>query len=151
MALHALLRRGIQVTLAEHGAQLEHIAANAGLPEGAAAHLAQAIEAVPGLLVALDGLVQEGDEATRRLWVSVVSYLLLEDDHVPSEDGTRLSGVLDDAYLVHAVVERFLARVSATSRLDPRSVAGGRQLLGQTLPPRVVRALDERLDAFLRR
>jgi uncharacterized membrane protein YkvA (DUF1232 family) len=151
MALHGLLRVGIRAAIVEHGDELERIAVNAGMPEGTGPHLAQTLEAVPGMLVALDTVVATGDAATRQLWFSVLSYVLLDDDLLPSRDGGPIFGVLDDAYLVHAAVERLLDRVSAQARIDARSVAGGRQLLRLVLPAGVVRKLDDKVDALLPR
>lgn len=150
MALHGLLARGIRSTLAEHRSELDRIAGNAGLPEGSGEHLAQCLEALPGLLVALDREVQmSADPTVHRMWSSLVSYLLLDDDLVPSRDGAPIMGLLDDAYLVHLAVERVMTRVSDRTAIDARSVAGGAQLLRLTLPAGVVRALGDQLDAAL--
>ncbi len=152
MALHGLLTRGIRSTLDAHRGDLESLARTVGLPTGSGEHLAQTIEAIPGLLVALDHEVQaSNDPAIQRMWSSLVSYLLLDDDLVPSRDGAPVEGLLDDAYLVHIAVERMMVRVSRRTAIDPRSIAGGASLLRVTLPSGVVRALGDRLDAALAR
>ena len=110
----------------------------------------QALEALPGLLVALDRVVQAGDDArVQRMWSSLVSYLLLDEDLVPSRDGAPIEGLLDDAYLAHIAVDRMSKHVSDRSAIDLRSVAGGAQLLRSVLPPSVASALDRRVDAAL--
>jgi|GEM_PF-2603494 len=150
MALVGLLSRGIRNTLDAHGDALEPLALAHGLPEGAGEHLAQTIEAIPGLLVALDREVQRGDRDAQAMWSQLLSYLLLDEDLIPSRDGAPIDGLLDDAYLVHAVVVRVLRTISGDTKLDPRSVSGGAELLKQVLPTPVLAALDARIEAALR-
>lgn len=149
MALAGLLTRGIRSTLDAHGSELEPLALRHGLPAGAGEHLAQTIEAIPGLLVALDREVQLGEPAARAMWSQLLSYLLLDEDLIPSRDGAPIEGLLDDAYLIHAVVARVLRTLSGHTRLDPRSISGGFELLGSALPPGVRADLDARIEAAL--
>ena len=53
MALHKLLDRGVRALLEEHGGELEALVLARGLDIETAVHLRHALEAMPGLLLAL--------------------------------------------------------------------------------------------------
>lgn len=147
MALHGLLKRGIEAALSLPGARAElaEIAERAGLPAEAGEHLAQSIEAIPGLLVAIDQETRRDDAPAflRALWPAVIGYLLLDDDLLPTRDGAPLGGVLDDALVVHLAAQALRARLR---RVDLRSLDGGAQLLRSVLPPGVAAALSSAVD-----
>lgn len=147
MALHGLLKRGIDSALSLPGARAElaAIAEAAGLPADAGEHLAQTIEAIPGLLVAIDAETrrEHAPAFLRTLWPAVIGYLLLDDDLLPAREGAPLGGVLDDALVVHLAAQALRARLRG---VDLRSVDGGAQLLRSVLPPAVAAALASAVD-----
>lgn len=152
MALHGLLRRGIAASLALPGAraELDAIAAHAGLPVEAGAHLVATVEAIPGLLLAIDVETRKPDAPAflRDLWLAVVGYLLLDDDLVPSREGAPLGGALDDALVVHLAAQALRDRLRS---VDLRSVDGGVELLRAVLPPAVAGSLSRAVaDAVAR-
>lgn len=148
MALHKLLDRGVRALLDEHRGELEAFVVDRGLDVETAVHLQHALEAMPGLLLALDGALYHGEAppAARTLFNSVLRYLLLEDDAVPAREGRALVGHLDDLYLLHRAAQTLRAHVAD---LDFRSIDGGAQLLAQVLPPQIVSDLDDVLTRAL--
>ncbi|MAQ16515.1 MAG: hypothetical protein CMN30_17190 [Sandaracinus sp.] len=148
MSLHALLERGIRGALAEQEGQLEAYVAERELEPETVVHLRQALEALPGLLVALDGAIYSPEVPVhaRDTFSQVVRYLLLEDDLVPSRDDRVLVGMLDDVYLLHRAAQELRAHIAG---VDFRSIDGGAALLAHVLPSEVVTLLDDHLAAVV--
>lgn len=146
MALHGLLERGLREVIAEHAGELEAYVAERRLEPETADHLRQTLQALPGLLNALDGAIySEGVPAHARATFShVVRYLLLEDDLVPARDDRQLVGLLDDVYLLHRAAQELREHIDG---VDFRSIDGGTDLLARVLPPDVVAVLDDHLHA----
>ena len=149
MSLHALLERGIREALAEGQGELEAYVAERNGEPGTVPHLRQALEALPGLLNALDGAIYspEVPAHARDTFSHVVRYLLLEDDLVPSRDDRLLVGMLDDAYLLHRAAQELREHIAG---VDFRSIDGGAALLAGVLPPDVVAVLDDHLASVTR-
>lgn len=107
---------------------------------GAAEHVRQTLEAMPALLVAMERAL--GDPAApahaRRMFQTVVHYIMTDENLIPSHAGRPLLGLLDDVYLIHVAA---LELEDQLGRVDLRSVAGGAQLLEEALPPFVTEAL----------
>ena len=150
MSLHALLERGLRDAIAESAGELEAYVAEKGLEADAAAHLRQAIETLPGLLLALDGAIYSPGVPShaRDTFSHVVRYLLLEEDLVPSRDEKVLVGLLDDVYLLHRAAQELREHIAG---VDFRSIDGGADLLARTLPPDVVGVLDDYLESVRQR
>ena len=144
MSLNALLARGIREALLERPGELGHYVSELGMETSAAGHLEQAIQALPGLLVALDGALysESVPSHARDTFIHVVRYLLLEDDLVPSRDERVLVGLLDDVYLLHRAAQELREHVEG---VDFRSIDGGVALLASVLPHDVVSVLDDHL------
>lgn len=141
MSLPNLLTRGVREALTEGATQLEAFLAEGTHEEGTAEHLHQTLEAMPGLLVALDAALRRDDAPlfSRTLFGVVLSYLLREDDLIPMHEGEPLLGLLDDTYLLHRAAQELRDHLTA---VDLRSVDGGASLLASVLPADVVRRLD---------
>ncbi len=108
MALHQLLARGVAAALSASPDELVEFVRSRGAPDEAATHLARTFEAMPGLLLALDGALYSAhndgraEPKARHLFNTVLRYLLLEDDLLPARGPSRtLVGHLDDLYLLH--------------------------------------------------
>lgn len=144
MALHGLLERGLREAIATSEGELEAYVAERDLEVETAAHLRQALEALPGLLVALDGAIYSPGvpDHARATFSHVVRYLLLEDDLVPSRDDRVLVGMLDDVYLLHRAAQELREHIAG---VDFRSIDGGADLLARVLPSDVVAVLDDHL------
>ena len=149
MALNGLLERGLREAIAESSGELEAYVAERSLEPETAEHLRQALQALPGLLVALDGAIySEGvPHHARATFSHVVRYLLLEDDLVPSRDDRLLVGMLDDVYLLHRAAQELRAHIDG---VDFRSIDGGTDLLARVLPSDVVSVLDDHLRSVQR-
>jgi len=147
--MNALLERGLREAIAESNGELESYVAERELEAETAEHLRQALQALPGLLVALDGAIySEGVPAHARATFShVVRYLLLEDDLVPSRDDRLLVGMLDDVYLLHRAAQELREHIEG---VDFRSIDGGTDLLARVLPNDVVAVLDDHLRSVQR-
>jgi uncharacterized membrane protein YkvA (DUF1232 family) len=145
MSLFNLLTRGVREALAEGGADLEAFLAEGAHEEGTAEHLRQCLEAMPGLLVALDGALrtEAAPLHARALFMVVVGYLLQEDDLIPVHEGEPLLGLLDDTYVLHRAAQELRDHVQP---VDLRSVDGGVALLRSVLPRDVVRRLDATVE-----
>lgn len=147
MALRGILEAGIRDAIARGRADLDAIAAESGMPEGTGEHLAHTLEAIPGLMIAVDRALRRRDVPgfARALWIETVSYLLLDEDLVPVRPGAPLRGMLDDAYLLHRAAQELREHLPA---LDDRSLDGGTELLRLVLPAGVVADLEEILVAL---
>ena len=152
MALHHVLQRGIDALLEETREPLDEWVTSRGMEPEVAEHLRQAMEAMPGLLTAIDGALYASDAPVhaRRLFNTAVRYLLLEEDLVPArEDDTdparAVVGFLDDLYLLHRTAQELREHIQS---VDFRSVDGGVELLASVLAPDVVRALDDHLASI---
>ena len=80
----------------------------------------------------------------RATFSSVVRYLLLEDDLVPSRDDRLLVGMLDDVYLLHRAAQELREHIAG---VDFRSIDGGADLIAKVLPSDVIALLDDHLDS----
>jgi hypothetical protein len=110
----------------------------------AAAHIRQTLEALPGLLASIERALAatHATEHARELFLVVLSYVLDDDNLIPSHAGKPLLGLLDDVYVLHLAaleLEKHLGRV------DMRSVAGGAHLLEQVLPREIITALKAKV------
>jgi len=144
MGLQKVLERGMRLTLQESGDELEAYVRDRGMDDETAAHLRQTLVAIPGLLVAVDGALYDGDAPrwARALFLFVVRYLLTDEDFLPARDDRPLVGLLDDGYLLHRAVQELREHVAG---VELRSVDGGAELLARVLPDEVVRLLEDRL------
>lgn len=145
MALHGLLNRGIAAVIAEGAGELEMLVRQQGLAPEAAEHIRQVIEAIPGLLVAVDRALEARAEApkARALFLEVLAYVLLDDNLIPARSGKPVVGLLDDAYFVHRAAQELREHMT---EVDMRSIDGAVELLRRVLPASVWRELDERIE-----
>ena len=146
MGLHNLLTRGVRAALAEGDEDLVRYVVQGGHAEGTAEHLRQTLEAMPGLLVAIDAALRRSPAASqfgRTLFLVVTGYLLRDDDLIPVHEGQPLLGLLDDTYLLHRAAQELRDEIAM---VDMRSVDGGASLLASVLPKDVVRQLDATID-----
>jgi hypothetical protein len=150
MSLHTLLERGIRQAVGEASGELEAYLEERNLDPETAEHLRQAIQALPGLLVALDGAIYSPSVPAhaRDTFSHVVRYLLLEDDLVPTRDDRVLVGMLDDVYLLHRAAQELREHIDG---VDFRSIDGGTDLLARVLPGDVVAVLDDHLANVIAR
>jgi uncharacterized membrane protein YkvA (DUF1232 family) len=150
MALHHLLNRGIKSALAEGEGELAAHLLHLGHPPETIEHVRQTVEAMPGLLVALDrALSSEGaPRFARALYVVVLSYLIHDDDLIPTDDRHPVLGLLDDTYLLHRAAQELRGQMGTVYM---RSVDGGVALLSRVLPPGIVEQLDAKIDDALGR
>lgn len=142
MSIRGLLERGIRSVLQEAAGEeeLRALLAARGMEAEAAEHVRQTLEAMPALLVAMEkALADPGAPAhARRMFQTVVHYIMTDDNLIPSHAGKPILGLLDDVYLVHVAA---LELEDQLGKVDMRSVAGGAQLLEQVLPELVTKAL----------
>ena len=104
--------------------------------------------AMPALLVSMDAaLAKHADPRRVALWRSVLSYLLTDEDIIPTDEGKPLRGVLDDAYLLHRAAQELRRDLPG---IDLRDLDGGTALLESILPNGITRELDERVLRILR-
>jgi len=145
MSLRKLLATGIQVTLDSDDAraELDALIDDAGQPADAADHVRHTLEAMPGLLGSIyETLRKSGAPASARsLFDTVVSYLLEEDDLIPTHQGRPMLGILDDVFLLHTAALEISEHLGL---VDIRSIAGGAQLLESLLPDDVVEELQRK-------
>lgn len=143
MALQGLFRLGIRTALERGGSELEELVVTVGLPREAADHVRETLMAMPALLVSMDAaLAQHADASRRALWRSVLSYLLMDDDLIPTNEGKPLRGVLDDAYLLHRAAQELRRDLPG---IELRDLDGGAALLKSVLPIGIARELDDRV------
>lgn len=148
MALQGLFRLGIRTALERGGTEIEELVAAVGLPPGSADHVLETLMAMPALLVSMDAaLAKHADPRRVALWRSVLSYLLTDEDIIPTDEGKPLRGVLDDAYLLHRAAQELRRDLPG---IDLRDLDGGTALLESILPNGITRELDERVLRILR-
>lgn len=146
MAIQGLLRLGIRTAIAQSGEELEELVLAVGLPREAADHVREALMAMPGLLVAIDrALETQGQRDRLALWRSLASYLLTDDDLVPTDEGKPIRGVLDDAYFVHRAAQVMRRDLPGVELHD---LDGGADLLASILPGSITDPLDARVRAM---
>lgn len=143
MGLHNLLERGIRSALADGAGELEAYLAHLDLPPETLEHVRQTVEALPGLLVALDRALWSRDAPlfARALYMVVLSYLIHDDDLIPG-DRHPVLGLLDDAYLLHRAAQELRDHMATVYM---RSIDGGAELLARVLPAPVVAQLDAKI------
>lgn len=144
MALHHLLTRGIRSALSEGEGELSAHLLRLGHPPETLEHVRQAVEAMPGLLVALDRALWRADAPlhARTLYMVVVSYLIHDDDLIPVDDRHPVLGLLDDTYLLHRAAQELRDYMESVYM---RSVDGGADLLARVLPTDVIAQLDAKI------
>jgi len=144
MALGYLIEKGLEAILGEDDAALEKVVTGLGVGAEAAAHVHEALVALPTLMRAVDDALwrESTPKEARLLWLTVVSYLVHDRDMVPANDSNPIMGLVDDVYLVHKVALELQDHLGS---VDMLSVAGGAQLLGGMLPAGLVRQLDDRI------
>ena len=144
MGLHHLLTRGIRSALADGEAELSAHLLHLGHPEETIEHVRQTVEALPGLLVALDrALPAPGIPLfARTLYMVVLGYLIQDDDLIPVDERHPVLGLLDDAYLLHRATQELRDHMGTVYM---RSIDGGTDLLARVLPPSIVAALDAKI------
>ncbi len=146
MAMLSLLREGIQRS-AEREEQTFISGARGGNEHDARLAL-DSLKALPSALQALCELEWkvETPMLVRTLLPVVTTYLLREDDMVPTSEGNILAGALDDAYLT------FSACVVAAQELESDSIqdfSAHRDAVRTLLSQEVVEALDHELSSAL--
>ncbi|MGF1466118.1 MAG: hypothetical protein ACFCGT_08280 [Sandaracinaceae bacterium] len=141
MSLRTLLSLGVEAALAERGEDLEGLVAGGAHPDTTVEHLRQTLEALPGLLSAVELALQRETAPlfARTLFMIVIGYLLREDDLIPMHGDQPLLGLLDDTYLLHRAAQELREELE---EVEMRSVDGGTALLSSVLPRDVVRELD---------
>lgn len=144
MGLHHLLTRGIASALVDGGAELGAHLTRLGQPPETVEHVRQTVEALPGLLVALDRALWQRDAPlyARALYMTVVSYLIHDDDLIPTDERHPVLGLLDDTYLLHRAAQELRDHMGTVYM---RSVDGGVDLLARVLPPSIVEQLDTKI------
>lgn len=149
MALQGLFRLGMRTALERASAELERVVVGAGHPPEAADHVRETLLAMPDLLVSMDqALAKHAPPARLALWRSVLSYLLMDDDLIPTVEGHPIRGVLDDAYLLHRAAQELRKDLVG---IEIRDLDGGTALLRSVLPVAISRELDHRVRAILDR
>ncbi|HEY8427599.1 MAG TPA: hypothetical protein VIL20_04460 [Sandaracinaceae bacterium] len=146
MALHHLLVRGIRSALADGEDQLAAHLASLGHPAETVEHVRQTIEAMPGLLVALDRALWSRDAPlfARALYMVVLSYLIHDENLIPTDERHPVLGLLDDTYLLHRAAQELRDYMTSVYM---RSVDGGVDLLTRVLPTDVTARLDAKILA----
>jgi uncharacterized membrane protein YkvA (DUF1232 family) len=144
MALHHLLTRGIRSALADGEGELVAYVTHLGQPAETVEHVRQTVEAMPGLIVALDRALAHRDAPlfARSLYMVVLSYLIHDDDLIPTDDRHPVLGLLDDSYLLHRAAQELRDHMEAVYM---RSVDGGVDLLARVLPDDVIEQLDAKI------
>jgi hypothetical protein len=144
MSLNAILDRGIKATFVEGEGELLAYLSRRGHPPETADHVRQTVEAIPGLLIALDRALRDTDAPlfARALHMVVLTYLIRDDDLIPATERQLVLGVLDDTYLLHRAAQELRDHMGTVYM---RSVDGGVDLLARVLPPEVVEELDARV------
>ncbi len=144
MALHLLLTRGIRSALADGEAELALHLSRLNQPPETVEHVRQTVEAMPGLLVALDRALAHRDAPlfARSLYMVVLSYLIHDDDLIPADDRHPVLGLLDDTYLLHRAAQELRHHMEAVYM---RSVDGGVDLLARVLPAPIIAQLDDKI------
>ncbi len=144
MALHHLLTRGIRSALADGEGELAAHLISLGHPPETIEHVRQTVEAMPGLLVALDqALSTDGaPRFARALYLVVLSYLIHDDDLIPTDERHPVLGLLDDTYLLHRAAQELRDQMGTVYM---RSIDGGAALLARILPPDIVEQLDAKI------
>lgn len=143
MALQGLLRLGIRTALERSGSELEELVVSVGLGREAADHVRETLMAMPALLVSIDGaLARHADSSRLALWRSLLSYLLMDEDLIPTNEGRPVRGILDDAYLLHRAAQEMRRDLPG---FELRDLDGGTALLRSALPIGIARELDDRV------
>jgi hypothetical protein len=144
VGLSHLLTRGVREALLEGRPELDAFLRQAGAPEGTGEHIAQTLEAMPGLIVALDRALSKPEVPpfASALFDVVVRYLIRDDDLIPTHGGESILGLLDDVFLLHRAAQELRAHLDG---VEMRSVDGGVHLLEGVLPAEVVRQLDRQV------
>tara|TARA_R110002096_G_scaffold259030_1_gene452628 strand:+ start:102386 stop:102844 length:459 start_codon:yes stop_codon:yes gene_type:complete len=144
MSIPGLLARGIRTVLDDPEAETElaELVAAAQLPSDATEHVRQTLEAMPGLLVAIERSIAADPTSKRShaLFDVVVRYALEENDLIPSHAGKPVLGLLDDVYLLHLVAYELRENLLGVSM---HSVAGGAALLESILARSVTQELSQ--------
>ena len=142
MSIRGLLERGIRSVLDEPAGEdeLRQLLIAQRVDAEAAEHVRQTLEAMPALLVAMEKALADpgAPPHARRMFQTVVHYIMTDENLIPSHAGKPLLGLLDDVYLIHVAA---LELEDHLGKVDLRSVAGGAQLLEQVLPELVTKAL----------
>lgn len=144
MGLHQILVRGLGSALHEGEAELDAHVAQLGETPETAEHIRQTVEAMPGLLIAVDRALRmpEVPLFARTLYFVVMSYLLQDDDLIPMHEGRPVLGLLDDAYLLHRACQELRNHMTS---VEMRSVDGGAALLARVLPEPVAAQLNAKI------
>lgn len=144
MALHHLLTRGIRSALADGEGELVAHLTHLNHPPETVEHVRQTVEAMPGLLVALDRALSRRDAPlfARSVYMVVLSYLIHDDDLIPTDDRHPVLGLLDDTYLLHRAAQELRHHMEAVYM---RSVDGGVDLLARVLPRDIIAQLDAKI------
>lgn len=146
MSMASLLERGVRSVLGEpeSGEELRGLLEALAVDEDSAEHIEQTLEAMPGLLVSMERALAAPDAPphARELFLVVLSYVLDDNNLIPSHEGKPLLGLLDDVYVIHLAA---LELQEHLGRVDMRSVAGGAELLGRILPRDVIGQLREKI------
>ena len=142
MSIRGLLERGVRSVLDEAAGkeELPALLASRQMDADGAEHVRQTLEAMPALLVAIEHALSDpgAPPHARRMFQTVVHYIMTDENLIPSHAGRPLLGLLDDVYLIHVAA---LELEDHLGKVDLRSVAGGVQLLEQALPAFVTQAL----------
>jgi hypothetical protein len=150
MALHHLLTRGIESALAEGEGELAAHLIHLGHPTETVEHVRQTVEAMPGLLVALDRAlsIEGAPRFARALYMVVLGYLIQDENLIPTDERHPVLGLLDDTYLLHRAAQELRDHMGSVYM---RSVDGGVALLSRVLPAEIVEQLDAKIDHALGR
>ena len=146
MSIAGLLERGVKSVLddPESEKELDALLGSSAMDAESADHVRQAVGALPGLLQSVErSLAAPGTPAhARELFLVVLSYMLDEENLIPSHAGKPLLGLIDDVYLLHLAALELKGHLR---RVDLNSVAGGALLLEQLLPRSAVGALRAKI------
>ena len=139
MSIAGLLERGVKSVLddPESDKELDELLGARAMDAESAEHVRQTVAAMPGLLVSVERALAapETPPHARELFLIVLSYVLDEENLIPSHAGKPLLGLLDDVYLLHLAALELKGNLR---RVELHSVAGGAHLLEQILPRSVV-------------
>lgn len=146
MAIADLLERGVKSVLGDPRtqAELRKLLTDGAMDADSAAHVRQALEALPGLLVSVERALAAPNAPLYARELLILALTDVREDHNPdrSHEGKPMLGLLVSVYMLHLVA---LELRSHLGRVDMRSVSGANQLLDRLLPRSVVTALREKV------
>jgi uncharacterized membrane protein YkvA (DUF1232 family) len=144
MSLGFVLRKGLDSVIGSDDRAIHEIIEHIGATPDHVEHIRATLMTLPDLMFAVDRALRNGSAPAhaKRMWLMVISYLVLDRDLIPASEDNPVLGLLDDAYLLHRAAEELAPHLES---VDVRSISGGAEMLAGLLPITVVRQLDAKL------